>query len=132
MTLKVTITTDKKGNLCLADGRECSLLNPKELMLYSGALCASMTLKQVLLRERLEPRSFELSVSGELSTRELKAESTFTEFDFLYRLESSTLDEHAKLSAAVKLAHDEWCGLVKMLRKIAPVTREISIVSIGS
>ncbi len=131
MTLKVTITTDQKGHIRLADEKDCSTLNPKELMLYSGALCAAMTLQHVLRREQLRPRSLELSVSGELSTQELKAESTFIEFDFLYRLECATLDEHAKLSAAVKLAHDEWCGLVKMMRKIAPVTREISIVSIG-
>ena len=106
----------------------CDSLNPKELLLCSAAKCAAMTALGVMHRGRLTPRRFEVSVSGRLSTDELRAESVFTEFNVVYDAEAPSDDEQLKISWALNLAHEKYCGLVKMLRQIAPVSHETCVV----
>ncbi len=128
MILKVTIAQEEGAKLKLVSHADREALNPKELLLCSAAMCAAMTLQYLLKKERLEAKEFEISVSGELSTSELRAESVFTSFDVAYRLACRTPEEEEPLARMVRIVHTEWCGLVKMLKRIAPVTHSIAVV----
>ena len=69
------------------------------------------------------------SVSGDLSTETLHAESVFTRFHVIYHVECCGEGDRGKASRAIELTHDQYCGLMQMLRRIAPVTREIAVVN---
>lgn len=113
----------------LSSHKSLEELNPKEMMLYAAANCAALTLRHIAQKERVEPTKTEVVVEGELSTPTLMPESQFTHFWVIYRMECTTIEEQRCLAHAAILTHNKYCGLVAMLRKIAPVNHEISIVS---
>jgi putative redox protein len=47
----------------------------------------------------------------------------------VYNVECSSEDDQAKVGRALELTHEKYCGMVQMLRRIAPVSREIAVVS---
>ena len=47
----------------------------------------------------------------------------------VYNVECGTEDDQAKVSRAIDLTHEKYCGMVQMLRRIAPVSHEIAVVS---
>ena len=104
-------------------------MNPKELMLYATAHCAALTIKGILDKERIHPKWMEIEVSGELDTEQIMAQSTYRSFNILYRVECIHLEEQSKIARALKLTTEKYCGLLQMLRRIAPLSHEISIVS---
>ena len=104
-------------------------MNPKELMLYATAHCAALTIKGILDKEHIHPKWMEIEVSGELDTEQIIAQSTYRSFNILYRVECTHLEEQSKIARALKLTTEKYCGLLQMLRRIAPLSHEISIVS---
>ena len=104
-------------------------MNPKELMLYATAHCAALTIKGMLDKEHIHPKWLEIEVSGELDTETLMAQSTYRTFNILYRVECTHIEEQNKIAHAIRLTNEKYCGLLQMLRRIAPVSHEISIVS---
>lgn len=129
MIEKVTLHLNEASQLVPAKGMECTKLNPKAMMLYACADCAGRTTLMILKKERVQPLGFEITVSGEMSTEEVKAETVFRSFHVLYNIQCASGDEQAKASHAASLAHEKFCGMLHMIRKIAPVTHEIAIVS---
>lgn len=129
MIEKVTLHLNEASKLVPAKGMECTTLNPKAMMLYACADCAGRTTLMILKKERVEPLGFEITVSGEMSTDEVKAETVFLSFHVLYNIQCASGNEQAKASHAALLAHEKFCGMIQMMRKIAPVTHEIAIVS---
>ena len=129
MLEKVTVSMNDDSQFELINGSSCDSLNPKELLLCAAAKCAALTALGIMDKERVKPRRFEVSVEGKLSTDTLRAESVFTSFDVTYNAEAASSDEHIKISRALNLGHDKYCGMVKMLKQIAPVSHEISIVT---
>lgn len=109
-------------------GSGCDAMNPKALLLYSGAKCAGLTAMHILGKERIVPKRFEIALSGELSTPTLQATSEFRSFHIVYNIECDTDADQTKVGRAVKLAQEKYCGLMQMLRKIAPVTAEYAVV----
>ena len=55
--------------------------------------------------------------------------AVFKSFHVVYNIECDTEDDQAKVSRAVTLAHEKYCGMMQMLRKVAPVSHEIAVVS---
>ena len=129
MLEKVTVCMNDDSQFELKNGTDCDRLNPKELLLFAAAKCAAMTALGIMDREHVTPKKLEVTVSGELSTDTLRAESVFTGFTVVYNAEARTQDEHVKISRALNLTHDKYCGMVKMLNRIAPVSHEIAIVT---
>ncbi len=129
MTESVTIRLNEKAEFSLKSHENAEALNPKELLLLSAAKCAGMTLQYILKRERLTVSGLELTVSGQLSTEKLMPESTFKSFHAVYNVECSAIEEQSKVTHAVHLTHDKYCGLMRMLRMIAPLSQEIAVVS---
>ena len=60
----------------------------------------------------------------------VEGKSVFESFNISYNIECKHIDEQTKVSHAVQLATDKYCGGLAMLRKIAPVAHSISIVSV--
>ena len=130
MHQSITINLCEGGKFALAKPCELEKLNPKELLLYSTALCAGMTTLAIADKERVKLLKLEIKMSGELDTEKVEGKSQFVSFDIAYNIECKHIDEQSKVSNAVRLATDKYCGGLAMLRKIAPVSHSISIVSI--
>ena len=130
MHQSITIQAEDLGKFSLAKSRELDKLNPKELLLYSTALCAGFTVQSIAEKERVKLLKLEITMSGELDTEGVEGRSQFVSFDIGYNVECQHINEQSKVSQAVRLANDKYCGGLAMLRKIAPVSHSISIVSI--
>lgn len=130
MQQSISIHTAENGHFVLAEPYEIHKLNPKELILYSTALCAGLTLKSIAEKERVKLLKIEIKMSGELDTEKVEGRSQFTSFNIAYNIECKHIEEQTKVSHAVQLTTDKFCGGLNMLRKIAPVSHSVSIVSI--
>lgn len=129
MRVQITIQTDSKGKVTLA-GQSVEELNPKQLLLYATGYCAALTLKGILDKEKIAPKKTEIEISGELDTEQVMARSIYRSFNILYRIECSAISEQTKVSRAVSLTTEKYCGMLQMLKRIAPLSHEVSIVSV--
>ena len=120
MIEKVTLQLSGDADFTSEGGPRCEEMNPKALLLYAAAKCVGKTALMIMDKERFRPKRFEIGISGELSDETPQSESTF---------ECDTEDDQAKVSRAVTLAHEKYCGMMQMLRKVAPVSHEIAVVS---
>jgi putative redox protein len=131
MRVKITIEMDKDGKF-VPVSKKVEEMNPKELILYAAAMCASITMKSILGKENIVPKSAEIEMSGTLDTEEVAAKSVYRSFNILYRIECNTISEQSKIGRAINLTTEKYCGTLQMLRRIAPLSHEVSIVSIES
>lgn len=129
MRVNVTIEWCHDTTFRLANDKKCEELNPKELLLYATAECAGITVMSILAKERIKPKSLEIELSGELDTDTVMAKSVYNEFHIRYNAECRHIEEQSKVSHAIRLANEKYCGMLQMIGKIAPVSHEISIVS---
>ena len=129
MRVNVTIEWCHDTTFRLANDKKCEELNPKELLLYATAECAGITVMSILAKERIKPKSLEIELSGELDTEAVMAKSIYNEFHIRYNAECRHIEEQSKVSHAIRLANEKYCGMLQMIGKIAPVSHEISIVS---
>ena len=129
MIQKVTLRLNDDRNFELIGALTLDELNPKELLLYATAKCAGLTIVSLLKEHISEVKLMEITLEGRLSTPTVVAESRYTHLNKIYRAEGQTLKEQMVVSRAVNLAHDKYCGMVQMIRHIAPLSREISIVA---
>lgn len=120
---------DKEGQFHPV-GKKVEEMNPKELILYATALCASITMKGILDKEHITPKSAAIEMSGTLDTEQVMAKSIYRSFNILYRVECNTISEQSKIGRAINLTTEKYCGTLQMLRRIAPLSHEVSIVSI--
>lgn len=130
MHQSITIQATDIGKFSLAKSRELNKLNPKELLLYSTAFCAGFTLQSIASREGVKLLNLEITMAGELDTEKVEGRSQFTSFEIGYNIECKHISEQSRVSQAVRLTTEKYCGGLSMLRKIAPVSHSISIVSI--
>lgn len=128
MRVKITIEMDKDGKF-VPVSKKVEEMNPKELILYAAAMCASITMKNILDKENIVPKSAEIEMSGTLDTEEVAAKSVYRSFNILYRIECNTISEQSKIGRAINLTTEKYCGTLQMLRRIAPLSHEVSIVS---
>ncbi len=119
----------KNGKFRLTGGQKTDDLNPKSLILYAAAECAGLTVMGMLRKEEITPKRFEITVEGTLDTPTLMAESRYTSFSVAYNVECKSLSNQDSVSNAIHQAQQSKCGVVAMLKKIAPVSHDIAIVS---
>lgn len=117
------------GKFCLAGKASADKLNPKALLLCATAKCAGLTILALLEKSEIQPKSLEITVSGELDTPTLRGDSQFKNFEVIYNAECKYLEDQDAVSRAIEQAQEKECGLVAMLRKIAPVSHVIDVVS---
>lgn len=130
MQLSITIHANKRGQFELNKPHELNKLNPKELLLYSTALCAGMTTLSITEKEHIKLPKLEIKMSGVLDTEKVEGRSKFESFHIAYNVECKHIDEQSKVSHAIQLATEKYCGGLAMFREIAPVAHSISIVSV--
>ena len=117
MIEKVTLQLSGDADFTSEGGPRCEEMNPKTLLLYAAAKCVGKTALMIMDKERFRPKRFEIGISGELSDETPQSESTFKSFHVVYNIECDTEDDQAKVSRAVTLAHEKYCGMMQMLRK---------------
>ncbi|MBO5892645.1 MAG: OsmC family protein, partial [Alistipes sp.] len=120
------------GKFCLADKASADNLNPKALFLCATAKCAGLTILALLEKSKIKPKSLEITVTGELNTPTLRGDSQFKNFEIIYNAECKHLEDQDAVSRAIEHTQVKECGLVAMLRKIAPVSHVIDVVSTES
>ncbi len=120
------------GKFCLADKASADNLNPKALFLCATAKCAGLTILSLLEKSKIKPKSLEITVTGELNTPTLRGDSQFKNFEIIYNAECKHLEDQDAVSRAIEHTQVKECGLVAMLRKIAPVSHVIDVVSTES
>lgn len=123
------MTSDHR--FALNDARTLESLNPKEMLLYATADCAGRTIIGLLKEHADDLTKLEITLEGTLSTATVVAESKYNNFNIVYSAECSTLKEQIVISRAINLAHDKYCGMLQMLRRIAPLSHETSILTTG-
>ena len=127
-SIKLEMTSDKR--FLPAGGRNLADYNPKELMLVAMGDCAGRTALAIMEKMRLEPVAFEVETEGTIDTDKVQAETRFTAFVVTYNVTCLRFEDQDHVSRAIELAHDKHCGVVAMMRRIAPVDRRILIHSI--
>lgn len=125
---KVTVEL-RNGRFRLIDAAKADDLNPKALILCAAAQCSGYTVMSILQKKKILPKSFEISVEGTLSTENLQPSSVYDNFKVTYHLECRHIGDQDDVSEAVLESHNEKCGVIAMLRKIAPISHNISVVS---
>ncbi|MBQ8493362.1 MAG: OsmC family protein [Alistipes sp.] len=131
MVQKITLHMNKEHSFVLFPERSLESLNPKEMLLYATADCAGRTIVGLLKEHVDDLLSLSLTLEGVLSTATVVAESKYNSFNIIYSAECRTLKEQMVVSRAINLAHDKYCGMLQMLRRIAPLSHETSIVATG-
>lgn len=131
MIQKITLQMSSDHRFTLSDNRPLESLNPKEMLLYATADCAGRTIVGLLKEHVGDLTMLEISLEGTLSTATVVAESRYNSFNIVYSAECRTLKEQLIISRAINLAHDKYCGMLQMIRRIAPLSHETSIVTTG-
>ncbi|MBP3548440.1 MAG: OsmC family protein [Alistipes sp.] len=131
MIQKITLQMGSDHRFTLSDNRPLESLNPKEMLLYATADCAGRTIVGLLKEHVGDLTMLEISLEGTLSTATVVAESRYNSFNIVYSAECRTLKEQLIISRAINLAHDKYCGMLQMIRRIAPLSHETSIVTTG-
>lgn len=131
MIQKITLHMTSDHRFALNDARTLESLNPKEMLLYATADCAGRTIIGLLKEHADDLTKLEITLEGTLSTATVVAESKYNNFNIVYSAECSTLKEQIVISRAINLAHDKYCGMLQMLRRIAPLSHETSIITTG-
>ncbi len=129
MIEKATVSMTEDGKFRAIDGPGCNEMNPKEMLLHAAAQCGGLTALMLMQKMHLAPKRLEIAYSGELDTETLQAESVFRSFHVVYNVACGPGSEQEKASRALELTHEKYCGMAQMLRKIAPLTYEIAVVS---
>jgi putative redox protein len=128
---KVTVKLHN-GRFRLISQAKADDLNPKALLLCSAAQCTGYTVMSILHKDHISPKSFEITVEGTLNTPTLQPSSEYQSFKVEYNIECRNMGDQNIVSEAVLESQNEKCGVIAMLRKIAPVSHEISVVSTES
>ena len=90
-----------------------------------------MTALMIMQKERITSQTLRNQrIRANLSDRRRFNPKAYTSsFHVVYNVECSSEDDQAKVGRALELTHEKYCGMVQMLRRIAPVSREIAVVS---
>ena len=136
--MKDTIQSKWKGNLAfesmvgdhvvitdapVESGGDNSGASPKKLMLASLAGCTGIDVASILEKMRVEIDELAITVEAE-ATEEVP--SVYKAMHIIYTFKGEGLDEK-KLSKAVQLSHDKYCGVSMMYERFLKISWEIKI-----
>ncbi len=116
-----------------AEGQEgCDALSPKEMILFATAQSVGRTIMMLLgaVTERIE--SLRITIEGDLIHRPIPSQSIYREFRLRYDVVCTDPDDHSRISRVIELAHGKYCGMIRMLKMIAPITYDIYIHTVTS
>ena len=96
---------------------------PKPLMLAALGGCTSMDMVSILKKMRVELKSLNVIVEGELSEEHPKR---FTKMHVIYEVEGDNLPMD-KIKKAVSLSEDKYCGVSAVYKEVMEISSEIRI-----
>ena len=96
---------------------------PKSLMLAALGGCTSMDVISILKKMRIELRSLNVIVEGELSEEHPKR---FQKMHVIYEVAGDNLPLD-KIEKAVSLSEEKYCGVSAVYREVMEITSEIRV-----
>lgn len=119
-------TDNPSGHKVLIDtsednGGNNSGLAPKAMMLSSLAGCSGLDVVSLLKKMRIIVDDFKMDATGELTEEHPKYYHTVT---LNYHFTGTNLDED-KITKAVNLSVEKYCGVMEMFRKFAKINISI-------
>ncbi|MHC5200908.1 OsmC family protein [Myroides sp. LJL119] len=96
-------------------------LRPKALMLSALAGCSGLDIAHLIKKMRLQVDEFKMETEGVLSQSDPQ---TYTKVILDYHFYGANLDQ-AKLTRAVNLSIDNYCGVMNMFKEFAEVQTNI-------
>ncbi len=106
-----------------ADNGDTKGFGPKALMLSSLAGCSGLDIDSLLKKMRAEVADFNIVVTGELTEVHPKF---YHKVKVDYHFYGTDLKED-KITKAVNLSVDTYCGVMEMFRQFATITTEIHL-----
>ena len=100
---------------------------PKPLTLVALAGCTAMDVISILKKMRVELKSLNVIVEGELSEEHPRH---FTKMHVIYEVEGENIPMD-KIEKAVSLSEEKYCGVSAFYREVIDITSEIRIKSQG-
>lgn len=107
----------------VAHGGDDSAPNPKSLMMASLAGCTGVDVVTILNKMRVPFDTFAIEVEAELTDSE---PALFSKMHLIYCFTGHNLPLE-KLTRAVELSQEKYCGVSMMYRKIMEITWEIRV-----
>ena len=98
---------------------------PKPFMLAALGGCTSMDVVSILKKMRVELKSLNVIVEGELSDEHPRR---FTKMHVIYEVEGEDIPME-KIEKAVSLSEDKYCGVSAVYKEVLEVTSEIRLKS---
>ena len=96
---------------------------PKPMMLAALGGCTSMDVVSILNKMRVEFKSLNVVVEGELSEEHPKR---FLKMHVIYEVEGENLPLD-KIQKAVNLSEDKYCGVSALYKEVLEMTSEIRL-----
>ena len=96
---------------------------PKPLMLAALGGCTSMDVISILKKMRVELKSLNVIVEGELSEEHPKR---FQKMHVIYEVEGDNLPLD-KIEKAVSLSEEKYCGVSAVYKEVMEITSEVRI-----
>lgn len=103
------------------NGGHSSGLSPKAMMLSSLAGCSGLDVISILDKMKVEIADFKMDTYGELTNEHPKYYHTVS---VEYHFYGENLEEQ-KITKAVNLSIDKYCGVMEMFRKFAKINISI-------
>jgi putative redox protein len=97
---------------------------PKPFMLAALGGCTSMDVVSILKKMRVELKSLNVIVEGELSEEHPKR---FLKMHVIYEVEGDNLPMD-KIQKAVSLSEDQYCGVSAVYKQVMDITSEIRVI----
>lgn len=94
---------------------------PKQLMLVSLAGCTGIDVTSLIKKMRIDVDAFSIEVEGDLTDEHPKK---YSEVKIKYSFSGANLDKE-KLTKAVNLSTEKYCGVIAMFKSFAKVEIEI-------
>ena len=106
------------------NGGDDSGARPKQLMMAALAGCTGMDVVSILQKMRVELDGFDITIEAEMTEEHPKH---YTSMHIIYMFKGKNLDVE-KLTKAIELSQERYCGVSIVYRKAMIVTYEIKII----
>ncbi len=120
----VSLNADRGFDLA---GNTYRNLSPKEFLLLSLGLCAAKTALALFDKMQLHVVALEVETSATLSGEAAAPETVFTSFHQQFRVGCPDPAGHGLALHALRLTHDKYCNVGRMLNRIAPLSYQAAI-----
>ncbi len=125
---KMAFETELQGHRLVVDaapdnGGEDTGMRPKSLLLASLAGCTGMDVVSILAKMRVELDDFKLTIEADIEEEHPKY---YNKINIIYQFKGKDLPMD-KLTKAVDLSYDRYCGVIALFKKAIPVTKEIRV-----